>query len=77
MAAPKLGLDWTMDLLFRVLGAGDQEPDLTALSAALKTELGLSNLKKPPPTMSPGVQLFTRDVNSCRGIGGPLNGHLS
>ena len=68
MAAPKLGLDETMDLVFRILGAGDEDPDLSALSAALKTKLGLSNLKKPPPTMSPGVQLLTRDVKSCRGI---------
>ena len=31
-------------------------------------KLGLSDLKKPPPTMSPGVELLTRDVKSCRGI---------
>ena len=68
MAAPKLGLDETMDLLSRVLGAGDEDPDLHALSAALKTKLGLSDLKKPPPTMSPGVKVLTRDVKSCRGM---------
>ena len=68
MAAPKLGLVETMELLSRVLGAGDEDPDLSALSAALKTKLGISDLKKPPPTMSPGVQLLTRDVKSCRGI---------
>ena len=68
MAAPKLGLDETMELLSRVLGAGDEDPDLSALSAALKTKLGLSDLKKPPPTMSPGVEPLTRDVKSCRGI---------
>ena len=68
MAAPKLGLDETMDLLSRVLDAGDEDPDLSALPAALKTKLGLSDLKKPPPTLSPGVELLTRDVKSCRGI---------
>ena len=68
IAAPKLGLDETMELLSRVLGAGDEDPDLSALSAALKTKLGLSDLKKPPSTMSPGVELLTRDVKSCGGI---------
>ena len=68
MAAPKLGLDKTMELLSRVLGAGDEDPDLSALSAALKAKLGLSELKKPPSTMSPGVELLTRGVKSCRGI---------
>ena len=68
MAAPGLGLDDTMELLSRVLGAGDEGSDLTALSAALKTKLGLSNLKKPAPTRSPGVELLTRDVKTCRGI---------
>ena len=67
-AAPKLGIDETMELLSRVLGAGDEDPDVSALSAALKTKFGLSDLKKPPPTMSPGVELLTRDVKSCRGI---------
>ena len=68
MAAPKLGLQETMHLLSRVLGAGDEDPDLSTLTAALKTKLGLSDLKKPPPTMSPGVELLTRDVKSCGGI---------
>ena len=68
MAAPKLGLDETMELLSRVLGAGDEDPDLSALSAALKAKLGLSELKKPPSTMSPGVELLARGVKSCRGI---------
>ena len=68
MTAPKLGLDETMELLSRVLGAGDEDPDLSALSAALKTKLELSDLKKPPPTMSPGVELLTTDVKSCTGF---------
>ena len=68
MAAPDLGLDETMELLSRDLGAGDEDPDLSALSPAVKTKLGLSDLKKPPPTTSPGVELLTRDVKSCRGI---------
>ena len=49
MAAPKLRLDESMDLLSRVLGAGDEDPDLSALSAALKTKWGLDDLRKPPP----------------------------
>ena len=68
MAAPKQSLNETMDLLSRVLGAGDENPDLSALSAALKTKLGLSDLEKPRTTKSLGVELFTRDVKSCRGI---------
>ena len=68
MTAPKLGLVETMELLSRVPGAGDEDSDLSALSAALKTKVGLSDLKKPPPTMSPAVELLTRDVKSCRGI---------
>ena len=68
MAAPKLGLDDTMELLSRVFGAGDKDPYLSALSAAFKTKLGLSDLNKPRPTRSPGVELLTRDVKSCRGI---------
>ena len=68
MAASKLGLDETMELLSRVLGAGDEDPDLTALSAALKTKLGIYDLKKPPPTMSPGVELLSGDVKTCGGI---------
>ena len=68
MAAPKLGLDQTMELLSWVLGAGDEDTDWSALLAALKTKLRLSDLKKPPPTMSSGVELLTRDVKSCGGI---------
>ena len=56
------------ELLSRVLSAGDEDRDLSALSAALKTTFGLSDLKKPPSTMSPGVELLTMDVKSCRGI---------
>ena len=62
MAAPKLGVDETMEQPSRVLGALDEDADLTALSAALKAKLGLSDLRKPRPTMSPGVQLLHRDV---------------
>ena len=78
MAAPKLGLDETMELLSWVLGEGDENLDPSALSAALKTKLGLSDLKKPPPTMSPRVELLTRDVKSCRGIrSSPIDSSLS
>ena len=68
IAAPKLGLNETMELLSRVLGTNDEDPNTSALSAALKAKLGLSDLKKPPPTMSLGVELLTRDVKSYRGI---------
>ena len=68
MAAPKLGLDDTLELLSRALGAGNEDPDLGALSAALKTRLGLADLGKTPPIMSPVVELLSRDVKSCRGI---------
>ena len=68
MAAFQLDLDETMDLFSRVLGAGEEDLDLSVLSAALKTKLGLSDWKKPPPSMSPGVELLTWDVKSCTGI---------
>ena len=68
MAAPKQGLNETMELLSRVLGAGDEDPDLSALSAALTTKLRIFDLKSPPPTLSPGVEYLTRDLKSCRGI---------
>ena len=71
MAAPKLNLDENMELLSRVRGAGDEDPHLSALSAALKTILELSDSKKPSRTLSPGVELLTRDVKSYRGIGSP------
>ena len=60
-----------MELLSRVLGAGDEDPHLSALSAALKTILELSDSKKPSATVSSGVELLTRDVKSCRGIRSP------
>ena len=68
MAAPKLGLVETMELLFRFLGAADEDQDLSAPSAALKKKLRHSDLRKPPPTMFPGVELLTRDVKGCGGI---------
>ena len=40
MSAPKLSLDETMELLSRVLGAGDEDQDLSALSAAFQHEVG-------------------------------------
>ena len=68
MAACKLGLDGTMDLLSGLLGAGDEDPDLSALSAALKTKLGVFDLKGLQSTMSPAVERLTKDVKNCRGI---------
>ena len=73
MAAPKLGRHEAMELLSRILGAGDEDPLLSALLAALKAKLGLSDLSKPPPTISPGVKLLTRDVESCRGRSSSMN----
>ena len=58
-----------MELLSRVLGAGEEDPDLISLSVALKAKLGPSDSKKPPPSMSVGLELLTRDVKSCKGIG--------
>ena len=54
MAAPKLGLDETMELLSRVLGAGDEDPDLSALSAALRMKLG-SLISRSPNLPCPQV----------------------
>ena len=68
MAAPKPSLDETMEQLSRVPGAGNEDLDLSAMPAALKAKMGPSDLKKPPPTMSLGVELLARDVKSCRGI---------
>ena len=45
--APTPGLDETVELLTRVLGVSEEDPDLTALSAALKSKLGLCHVKKP------------------------------
>ena len=60
-----------MGLFNRDLGAREEDPDLSALSAALKTKLGMSHLKKPPSTMSPGVELLPTDVKSRKGICSP------
>ena len=57
-----------LELLTKVLGAGDVDPDLRALSPTPKTKLGLSDLKKPPATLSREVELLTREVKSCRRI---------
>ena len=57
-----------MELLFRVLGAAEEDLDLSALSAAFKATLVMSDFKKPHLTMSPVVEMLTRDVKSCKGI---------
>ena len=67
MAAPKLSLNETMELLSRVRGASDEDLDQTALLAALKAKLGVFDFEKPPPTMSRGVEFLTKDVKRCRG----------
>ena len=69
--AIKLGLDEAVELLARVLGANKEDPDLSALSAALKTKLGVFHLKKLPPTVSPGAELLAKDVKGYQGICGP------
>ena len=76
--ACNLGLDETVELLTRVLAAGEEGLDVSTLSAARKTTLELSHLKKPTPTMSLGVELLTRDVKSFRGIrSSPMDMFLS
>ena len=47
--APKLGFDETVELLTRVMGASEEDPDLSSLSAALKNKLRLPDVRKPPP----------------------------
>ena len=58
----------TMELLTEGLRATEEDLNLCAVSAALKTKLGLADLKKPPPTVLPGVQFLTRDVKRFLGI---------
>ena len=70
MAAPKLGLNETMELLSRVLGAGEEDPDLSALFAGLKAKLWLANAKTAPPHNVPWCGMSTRDVKSCKSIRG-------
>ena len=70
--ARKLDLDETSELLTRVLAASEGSPDLGTLSAARRTTLGLSQLKKLTPTMSLGVELLTSEVKSCMVIGSSL-----
>ena len=72
--APKLGVDETVELLTKVVGAKEEDPHLSDLFAALKTQLGFSDLTKPPPTISHGVELLSRDVKSQRGICNSLVG---
>ena len=52
----------------KVFGANDEDPDLSALSTARKTNLGLAHLNKLPATMSRGADPLTTDVKSRRGI---------
>ena len=67
----------TMELLSRVLGAADEDPDLSAPSAALKAKLGLSNLKKPPPYHVPLCGNFDRGVEELQRHLRLSYGHLS
>ena len=48
--APKLGLDETVELLTRVVDAGEEDPNLRTLSAALKATL-------PPPPLPCRLEL--------------------
>ena len=50
--APKSSLDEIVELLTWVLDAGEEDPDVFALCAALKTRLAHAHLKNPRPTMS-------------------------
>ena len=64
----ELAPDETVELLTNIVGASEEDPNLSALSAALKSTLGLSDLERPPNSMSLGVELLTCEVQSCRGI---------
>ena len=66
-----MGFDETVQILTRVLGASEQDPDLSALSAALKIELRLADLRRHPCTMLPGVELLTRNLKSWQRIRRP------
>ena len=68
IAAPKLGLHETVELLTSVFGASKGDPYLSALSAALKTKMGLPDRKRAPSYHVPRLHLLMRDVKSCRGI---------
>ena len=48
----KFVLNETVELLTKVLGTSEEDPNLSALSAPLKAKLGLADLKKPLPTTS-------------------------
>ena len=65
---PKRGLNDTVELLTNPLRASEEDPDLSAVSAALKTKLGLADLKKLRPTLSLGMQLVTWDIKCCQDI---------
>ena len=67
---PKWGPNDTVELLIRALRACEEHSDLSAVSRALKTKLGLAYLKKLRPALSPGMQLVTRDIKCCWDIRG-------
>ena len=77
MAAPNVGVDETMELISQVLGAGKEDSDLSALSAPLKAELGLSDLVKLPPTKAPLCGTVNQGCEELRRHPQLPNGHLS
>ena len=77
MAAPKLGPDETMQLLSRVLGAGDEDPDRNALSAALKTKLGLSAFEEATTYHVPSCGTFDQECGKLHRYPQLSYGHLS
>ena len=43
-------------------------PDISGLSVALKTNLGPGDVTSPPTTISPGLQLLTQKVETLHDI---------
>ena len=57
-------LDHTAELLAKLL-SGSEDPDVTALSEAIKAKLGIAEpLPKPElPSLSPGLSTLAEDLN--------------
>ena len=60
-------LDHTADLLAKLL-SGSEDPDVTALSEAIKAKLGIAEpLPKPElPSLSPGLSTLAEDLKRSR-----------
>ena len=60
-------MDKTVELLTKIL-SGSEDPEVTALSEAIKARHGITMPLEKPVTLSPGVETLVRDVKTCRGI---------